>query len=320
MEKERKVSFMHILFAALIGSAAFLGAYVPLLLLLLPAFLAFVAVAWGNVCFAIALAAAAIGVYTGCGGVIVSALYDIAIFAPAAVIIALVINKKQPHRVGVAAASGALALGGYLLLCLPSLLAGKDPFALLTEGMVSIVESLTAVFKSMSEVPVGMADALEYIQLLPSMVPEMATMLLVGAAMVAGFANYIIAYALSRRTVKELKPMAPFRLWQLSRSFTWGALILLLGAMIVTNRGMINAAAISVAVQTILVGPFALSGMCFFEFIASVRAGSGALIRIVVYAAVALMMPYSIIGLAIIGMADRIFHIRKKYIDNIAQR
>jgi len=81
-------------FSILIGLCGFAGAYMPLLLLLMPALLAFVLAAWGGICFAVGTGTAAILTFVLLGAA--DGVSVLVVFLPAAFIIGRCLSSRKP--------------------------------------------------------------------------------------------------------------------------------------------------------------------------------------------------------------------------------
>ena len=130
-------------------------------------------------------------------------------------------------------------------------------------------------------------------------------------SMLGGLLNVIIAKGLCKKFNTDLKEMAPFHKWQLSRSFHKGSLILVAGALIISFTNITNVTAIMMAISLIVIGPYALMGLCFLVFSFKVRRkGRGVIIASSVM--MVMLFPYSLYGLCLMGLADRLMGLRRR--------
>ena len=146
--------------------------------------------------------------------------------------------------------------------------------------------------------------------------PDMAVMAMMCMGMGAGLANVVAARALCRAKGAKLKPMAKFHLWQLSRGFTYGSLVMIIGAIIISALKITNSSAIVTAVECAVAGPYALMGVCLMAFMVRMKL-RGTAFTVFSVAAMVLLFPYSLYGLCIIGAADRLFRMRRSYMERM---
>ena len=131
--------------------------------------------------------------------------------------------------------------------------------------------------------------------------------------MIFALVDTLIARALAKKAGAELRPMAPFALWQLSRQYTWASLALLLGALVAIVANLSNADAVFAAAECVVLGPLLLMGLCYIDFLTRMAKPGNAALRVVIYAAAALLMPYSLFLLIGMGLMDRFTKVRRKY-------
>ena len=310
---DRTSNLRHAAFSLLIGLGAALSAFMPFLLLLVPALLGFVGAAWGTVSFVVASLTAAAGLFLFTYDTAI-ALYMLAAFLPASVILAFVLKGKRPYRYAVIFISAVFALFGYAIACLPSILAGNGPFDGITANMSEmakkVISMLPQIFPNEQQVYVLESLILRSVDVVPQAV---VTLILVTAELFA-LSNTLIAYWLLKHAKKEIRPMAPFLAWQLPKDFLWGAIILGIGAVVCAIIGLEGTPAVVAAVQCIIVPPFALMGLAFFEFttVFSPKRSTGW--RVFIYVSFVLLLPYSLFMLAGFGLLDRTMQIRSRMI------
>lgn len=309
----QKVSLKHVVFSLLIGLGAGLGAFFPVLLLLMPAFLGFIGAAWGTVCFVYGAAASAAALLFLVGDA-ATALYMLAAFLPASILLSFVLHGKRPYRYAVIMMSVVFALFGYAVLCLPSMLAGGGPFdgaiATISKELDSLVPLLPQLFDTAEQVEF----AESYLTAAVDLVPEIVVVLIFGISEFFAFIDTMLARVLLKRAKVEARPMAPFILWQLPKDFIWGAIILGVGAVAVLLLDLNNANTIAVAVECIVIPPLALMGLAFFEFsmLLSARRSNGW--RVFAYIALVLLFPTSLVILAGFGVLDRVMKVRSRMV------
>lgn len=135
------------------------------------------------------------------------------------------------------------------------------------------------------------------------------------AAMFFALIDTLIARAFTRRTGRELRPMAPMPLWQLSRNFTYAAGAAILGAVATLLLRLNNSESVLEAAQQVVLGPLALMGFCYLDFSTRLgRPGSKAK-RIIIYVLIVLV-PHRANILALVGLMDRMLKTRTRFVPN----
>lgn len=315
MEQRVKPSFKHLLLSVLFGLFAALGAILPESLLLMPAVLGFVWVAWGGICCALSMAAAALSLLVCFGGV--ETLYALVVFVPASLCIGYCLRGKRPYRTAVVGASAAIAVGYYCLICLPSLLAGNGPFAAAEELFLTLADSFASAGTQLTQsglIPEGTADTLvETVRALSLIAPELTCFSITALGMCFGLLDVVLVRLMARAAKVALKPMAPFPLWQLSKNYAIGAGVLLAGGLLALLLNLNNAGAVFTIAECVLLLPLLLMGVCLMEFLTHITGGNKVLRRVLFYASIVLLFPYSIIFLLILGVIDRISRLRRRF-------
>lgn len=313
MNLTKKPSFKQAALSVVIGLMGFAGVYMPILLLLLPAFFGFLLAAWGGICFLIGALTAAVLTFALLGAA--DALGMLLVFLPAGIIIGFCLHGKKPYRSAVIGASLALALGYYCLICLPGMLSGDGPFYAMEQLFLGMADMIAAQAQPLTEAGLLLegdvtviADTIRSMSLLA---PEMTVLSLSLLGMGFGFLDVLIARMLAKNAV-QLRPMAPFCKWQLSKQYTAINLTAFFAALICLVFGLNNAGAVLVAAECVCVFPMMLMGVCFLEFLSRIPGSGGKVRRILTYVCVALLLPYSLIFLLLMGFLDRVIRIRKR--------
>ncbi len=308
----KKLTAKQGIFAAVSGLAAGISiGILPLILMIFPALLGYVGAAWGYGALGIA-SAAACGVIFGQTAAFgfANCIGYAAMLLCQSFIIAIIFKKKGAYRTAVAYCAFAAALSQYGSTCLMPLIELGDPFAHYSEYAAYFAELMT---QAASELALEQA-AMEQMEFLAAFMkrsaPDIAVISIVGTSLLAGLLNVIIAKGLCKKFKVSTKAMAPFHKWQLSRSFYKGALILVAGALIMSFTSINNLTAIMMAISLIVMGPYALMGLCFLVFSIKMRKkGRGFIMASSIL--MLLLFPYSLYGLCMMGLADRLFGIRR---------
>ena len=272
---------------------------------LAPAFLGFVLGSWGYAAGAVSFAAFGIAAYFVAG---ISAFpYVLGAALPASAAIGYVIYNKRPWRTAVALGALLMGIGLYAYICLPSILEGQEPFYAIESFISAFSQDFTALAQS-----TGMdEDKLSYVRtgllLYEEMAERMTMRFICTAAMFFALIDTLIARAFTRRTGRELRPMAPMPLWQLSRNFTYAAGAAILGAVATLLLRLNNSESV--------LGPLALMGFCYLDFSTRLgRPGSKAK-RIIIYVLIVLV-PHRANILALVGLMDRMLKTRTRFVPN----
>ena len=279
----KKLTVKQGIFAAIAGIAAGVSVGVlPLVLMIFPALLGYIGAAWGYGALGLASAAA-------CG---------------------VIFGQTAAFGTAVAYCAFAAGLSQYGATCLMPLIELGDPFAHYSEYAAYFAQALTAAANELALEQAAM-EQLEFLSaFMKRSAPDIAVISIVGTSLLAGLLNVIIAKGLCKKFKASVKAMAPFHRWQLSRSFYKGSLILVTGALIISFTNINNVSAIMMAISLIVIGPYALMGLCFLVFsIKARKKGRGFVIASSVL--MLLLFPYSLYGLCMMGLADRLFGIRR---------
>lgn len=297
--------------SALIGFSALLLAFAPPLLLALPGFFAFIAVAWGPACLGVAVGTSALAVFAAAGLDLASGLLLLALYVPATLVLCFCLLKRKPWRHAAAGCAAAMALGLYCVLCLPSLLAGNGPFGDFEAVLASLGEQFLAAAPALGANPEMLSQMKTYLAYLQLMAPDLVTGTIIGMSLLLGFFAPLIARGLCKAAGAETRPMARFSNWQLGKSFTLGLAVLLLGAVAILMLKLNNAGAMVAAIECIAGGPLALMGVCFITYLRFIK-GRGPGYLVLMFGALALLMPFSIYILITLGLMDRILRLRRR--------
>ena len=312
MEKRTAPTAKGIVISIIFGVlSAALGAYSVTALLVAPAFLSCAFSAWGYGVGAVGLISYAATAYL-VGGASAS-VYMMACVLPASFAIGFIIMKKKPWRTAVSLGALLMGLGLYANICLPSILQGLEPFA----GIAATISEVSSELAAALEAGGASADTIKLIKLLFADAEEyagkMTMQYLTAGSMIAALIDTLIARSLTRRVNNDIRPMAPMPLWQLSNNYNYAAGFALLGAVVTLIAGLNNADAVLSVAENVIMGPLALMGFCYLDFLTKIgRPGSKAK-RIVLYIFV-IVFPGRTTVLALVGLLDRIMKVRRRYV------
>lgn len=312
-----KPTWKRIALSILLGGIAVLGIYADAVFLLLPAIYGFVWAAWGSACVAAALGTAAVALFACFGGSL-DALYALGLFVPASLCVGYCLRNKKPYRTAAVSAAAAIAAGCYCLLCLPSIIAGKGPFAGVEEMLLAVADAMKEVGGQLTGsgtavAPEAVENVVESIRSASLLAPEITCAMIVASGMAFGLLDVVLARRMAFVAKVELRPMAPFGLWQLSKNYTVSACVLLAAAVVTLLLRLNNASAVLIVAECVVLLPILLMGMCFMDFLTRVTAGNGALRRAISYVCIILLFPYSAVLLLILGLVDRVTRLRRRF-------
>ena len=284
----------------------------PLVLMIFPALFGFMGKAWGYGALGIA-SAAACGVIFGQAETLglANCIGYASMLLSQSFIIAYVFKKKAPYRTAVGCCAFAAALSQYGATCLMPLIEHGDPFLHYTEYTSFFADAAMQQASILSLEQSAMEQVEFFVALLKRSAPDIAVISIVGTSLLAGLLNVLIARGLCKKFKVRTKAMAPFHKWQLSRSFYRGSLILVAGALIISFTSINNVTAIMMALSMIVMGPHALMGLCFLVFSVKMRRKGRGIVTATSVMLV-LLFPYSLYGLCLMGLADKLMGIRRR--------
>ncbi len=301
---ETKIPIKRILFIIALGLWGALGGLFVPVLLLLPVALAYVALCWGGAYTLFAFVAAGAGAAFAAGP---QAPYALALLLPAAAALIVFFQRRLAYRSAVGCVTACFAIAYYLELCLPSLLAGQDAYAAMRELTRQVLSLYDAMGAAMGyTLPAAFSAALL------DMTPQFTMITVMATAMAFAFANVLLLRYAAQKGGARLRPMAKLWDWRLTRESLVGAGILAVGAIAVRVLALTNAGAITVTIEMILLGEFALNGFCYSEYISRVLTRQSGARRALRYAIYILFFPYSLVVLCLTGIAECIFNLRDR--------
>ena len=212
MDKSNSNIFRKMLLALAAGVLSVLGgAFMPPLLIPAAAAIGFIGNAYGTLYCGIALAVSLGGIAALLSSNVLTMLCIAGFVLLSSVTLGIGLRKRLPYRLlAVLVAFFALA-ALYLDTALPSLLAGKEPFA----GMVELFYQLEDAYKQ-----AGLD--ISSLQLSTEVLPEVFYGVLIALAEGVGFLTVVLAKWFSTKAKADVRPMAPFVRWQLPSSLRIG--------------------------------------------------------------------------------------------------
>ena len=232
---------------------------------------------------------------------------SLAFYIPAALALGLMIRYKRPWRETASVTAATMFLGMYCVVCLPGVLSGDGPYAPLINGLKEVSEVFSAEFISLGAL--DYAEALQetvsnYIAIIPDSL--LSSMLL--TAMIWGGASLLVVRAILKKKC-DIRPMAFFREWQLSKSFVIGCLILFAGGLILSLMELPYAAAVYSCAEIIAVVPLAVQGVCTFDFLWYFRR-KNVVGRVIAILLLVFLLPISPMLFGVLGLLEQFMKLR----------
>lgn len=212
MDKSSPNIFKQMLLALAAGAAAvFGGTFMPPLLIVAVAAIGFIGNAYGALYFVTALVVSLGGLAAFLYADITVLLCTAGFVLLSSLTLFLGLRKRLPYRL-LAALVAFIALAAlYVDVSLPSLLAGKEPYA----GMIELFSQLEDAYKQAG------LDA-SSLQLSAEVLPEVFYGVLIALAEGVGFLSVVLAKWFSSKAKADVRPMARFTRWQLPASLRVG--------------------------------------------------------------------------------------------------
>lgn len=298
-------STKNFLLLLLVGVMAFAGTYMTPMLMLLPVLLIYLGFCGGTPLTLLGCVLACVCVWL-CDASL--ALYAIFMFLPATVALMMMLARKMPYRSAVAAASMCFGAARYMYYCLPALLAGRDAFSDVSEMLEQVAKLYVSIG---SAVGVTLPDSVP--AYIADMAPQMTMMASIAPAMLFAFLDVLLLYILGTRAQRPLRKMAPVYAWRLTRESLIGSGILAAGAIAVRLLSLKYASAIIAAIEMVILGQYAFNGFCLNEFIGTKVLKQSSARRVLRYVFYILLMPYSLLLLGVMGLADCAFSMRARF-------
>lgn len=319
------INIKRIILSVLIGTACLVSVFFPLFVLFLPGFLAALGLTWGNRELYTACLCAALG-YIILSYIlfqdVIGALYQIIIFIPSALIIARMLKKRASYRIVMLLAAFVTIIGLYISICLPSILAGHSPFYNVEQILIEYAEQFKNIDPSALKPPIDaelFEQTAEQMKTLAFVIPDYMLGGIIAAGAVSSGIGVLIARRLTPDYKAALRPMAPLSLWQLPKTFTFGAIVLIGGGWAMRVLKATNSDTIFYAVQVIVSLPLLLQGISMEAFFISVRHNKKAPTIIAIVLAV-LFFPYSLIFFVGMGAMEQLLRLRNRFLSNLPPR
>jgi len=306
------------------GALGIVSLFAPVVLMILPAFFGYLLAArpWtrGLPALGIALVGTLALAQWPTG------LYVLSIYVPASVLLALLLRKGAGRFETIAVVAALIAAGFYVLLCVPSLVAGATPTALMQEQVQMMMDGLQKLPADMGFTGAEL-DALEESMAMATAslndfrlaLPDLMPMILCLIGSIGGVISVPLAARWSSRADNKIRPIGPFRNWRLPREFLIGALILALGCGALVLFKLDIAQPVWMAVLVLIVLPLFVQGLCTLAFFLQNSTGGkvGLIIMLIVMCLIALLLVVAVMTL--LGVLEQALSLRRRITEAMDQ-
>ena len=302
-----------------IGVAGALCVYIPLLVGVVPGFLAYLGAAGSLLQLLVASLVSAGLLYLLASTNGLWLLLPLLLPAYAA---AAALRKKSTHFNGLLLTSAAAASAIYGLLCFPSLLAGYPAFYGVEQAMGRFFE-LFETMPEMGTMPnmeamlsmASLGNMEDLRRMLTAQIQVIVPCLACLAGGVMGFVTYLLPYPLTKKQPdRPLRPMVRFRMWRVPKSAAWGIVTLLAATLIAALGDFVpNMDAVIPAVMVIALLPFAVQGLSLIVFLSTLPR-PGCFQLWLVLPLLILTFPTCLLTVCLLGLIEQFMKIRLRYI------
>lgn len=295
------------LYALLIGIGSGISLIFTPALFVVAGFLGAVGAMWG-----VGALLLSVGASVAVSGLIfgVESLSIVAVYAPAALAVGLMLYKRRPYRYAAATAAALNTLGMYALLCLPGILDGSGPYTAIQDS-VSMMKDVFVQAGTLAGTEEQIKLFSQLLDRLIAMIPDTLLASIVSIAMASAGLAVLIAHGIAKKRSQTLLPMAQIADWRLGRSFFIGACVLLAGSLVVLLIEMNGGYAVMLCAQVIAGLPIMLQGIALIEYLGRRKQ------RLAAYRAAwicggLLLMPFSVYVFSVLGIADQVIRLRAR--------
>ncbi|MDR1620193.1 MAG: YybS family protein [Clostridiales bacterium] len=308
--------------AGLIG-ALFAGA--PLGLLFLPGVFAYLLTCHGTLRFSISLVLYAAGAvfYWSMGAKLLPLLFYFAAIPLAAAI--FVAGRRKAAYFDIAMLCAALlAFCFYGALNIYNLTSGQSAFHDLQSLFYGYMPAFMETFELMyATLEIDMPEVERLLNRAIKEIPTVMPAIICALAAVGGLVNIVVFQKMCKNRAAHVKPMRPLSHWQLPKSFVTGTLVLAAGIVAVNALHLTAAPAINGAIGMVIAIPFMVQGLALFFFTRRRRGKRGTLLLALSLLMVFLLptgLPMAALALILFGVAEQVFHMRRRIIETDARK
>lgn len=289
------------------GVCAVFSATIPSLLVIVAAFTACMAVAWGLVYAAPVLAVNVLTMLFAWA--MTPSLYcAIAEYALLMVALTLCFYKKVPYRYTLLIAAAILTVCSYLSLTIDSLVVGDAPTAMVVSEYNAMAKTVLDSIEGVD----GADTVATYLRAFGSILPDILMMLVVCAAEGIALLSVLLTRVFCKWLGAQTRPMAPFYRWRLPKSIGAGTIfmIVICGALFIFKLSA--AAAFTYSIAAVLVTMYSMQGLALLFYIYH-RMRVTTFGFVMTWIIVAVLFPYSILMLLPMGVIEQIKKRRLMY-------
>lgn len=313
-----------ILIAIAAGALGILSLFAPVVLMILPAFFGYLLAArpWTRGLPALGIALV--------GTMVLSqwptSLYVLSIYVPASIVLAVLLRKGVGRFETIAAVAALIGAGFYVLLCVPSLVAGGTPTSLMQEQVLMMMDVVGELPADMGAAGAELDAAKESLAMVTASLndfrlalPELMPMILCLIGSVGAVISVPLAARWSSRVEKKIRPISAFRDWRLPREFLIGALILALGCGVLVLLKLEIAQTVWMAALVLIVLPLFVQGLCTVAFLLQKSSGGKVGVIVLLVLMCLLALPFAVVILTLLGAVEQALSLRRRITEAINQ-
>ncbi len=224
------------------------------------------------------------------------------------------LRKNKGYFDTVFAGAALYTVAFYLMISLPDIRSGGVAFQHITTLFSRIFEEALASAQTVSGMLTAEQAGLmqETSRIILAGLPIYLPAVLCTAGGIAGLTNLLVCTWRARKAGMTLRPMRRFAYWRVPREFVVGIAIMALGAFLASALHIANMDAVTAAITALAALPFVVQGACVVMFLLQFSRSSVAVVMFLIF--VVLMLPMSVMFLAILGIIEQLFHLRRRII------
>lgn len=233
------------------------------------------------------------------GGDLLNAFALTLLVSGAGVAYSLLIRFGFSNSESIIASSVLMALGMFLILCLPGMRENTDIYAPVKEYIAGVSERSLAAYDSLG---VGGAEGrqalVDYTNTMLDAVPDITVPTVFCLSLIACFINCLLLHLLNRTACLPLRPLPPFAMWRMPSYFSGVSLALMVAGLVLMLTGTDMGLMLFLIVTMLWLLPSCGVGLGYFYGVT--RRGRRFLFPLMCVASV-LFAPWSLYVLAFMG-------------------
>ena len=311
-QQSPRTSWLNWLVLLLACAVALAAAYLPLLLIVAPAFWAYAGVRTKPYLVALPAAVFAAVSFAMNPVVVAAGLSGAAILA--AVLVYVLLTHGFSNSDTVLVLSGVFLVGLYVAICLPGVLEGRGAFADIQASIASLTDFYRTAASQMTQLnPDGAKLVLDIMNEMYAEVPSSFVAVLCIFASVFGLSNLLFFRLFCRKqTQVSLSPIREFRDWSMPRSMMLGLFAMLILSLILEIAEVPFAEWFGVTANVLLAIPLFLQGISVIDFLIVRAQKNVTLTRTLIYVLLGVLYQFMLYPLVLVGCFDQIFRLRDR--------